>query len=87
MLDLVDGRGEVLPDFTVEDEATGETWYVEHAGMLDDDRYRHRWEIKLGRYRKAGILPEEEGGNLVITTERDGIDSAALRERFRQLFS
>ena len=87
LLDLADGRGEVLPDFTVEDEATGETWYVEHAGMLDDDRYRHRWEIKLGRYRKAGILPEEEGGNLVITTERDGIDSAALRERFRRLFS
>ena len=54
--------------------------------MLDDDRYRHRWETKLGRYRKAGILPEEEGGNLVITNERDGIDSAALRERFRLLF-
>lgn len=86
-LDLGDGRGEVLPDFTVEDEATGETWYIEHAGMLDDDRYRDRWEVKLGRYRKAGIVPEEEGGNLVVTSERDGIDSSALRERFRDLFS
>ena len=31
-------------------------------------------------------VPEEEGGTLVITAERDRIDSEALSERFRSLF-
>lgn len=86
-LDLGDGLGEIFPDFTVEDKATGETWYIEHAGMLDDPVYRRRWERKLERYRKAGIVPEtEDGGRLVVTDERQGIHSAELREKFRALF-
>lgn len=51
-----------LPDFTIEDEDSGEIFYWEHCGMLYDEDYRRRWEEKLQWYRKNGILPWQEGG-------------------------
>ena len=34
------------PDFTIEDDDTGVTYYWEHCGMLSDAGYRRRWEEK-----------------------------------------
>ena len=50
------------PDFTIEDDDTGVTYYWEHCGMLQDRAYRCRWEDKKLWYREHGILSYEEGG-------------------------
>ena len=50
------------PDFTIEDDDSGLVYYWEHCGMLHDPEYRARWELKLGWYKKHGIVPHEEGG-------------------------
>lgn len=51
-----------FPDFTIEDEISGRTFYWEHLGMLDRPDYRLAWEMKLAWYRAHGVLPAEEGG-------------------------
>jgi hypothetical protein len=72
------------PDFTIEDDDTGVTYYWEHCGMLRDPAYRRRWEQKQAWYRTNGILPLAEGGGkkgtLIITEDKpDGsIDSAVI---------
>jgi ATP-dependent exoDNAse (exonuclease V) alpha subunit len=56
------------PDFTIEDDATGITYYWEHCGMLHDPAYRRRWEEKKAWYIAHGIT--EAGGprgRLIIT--------------------
>lgn len=61
------------PDFTIEDDDTGITYYWEHLGMLQDEGYRSRWEAKLQWYRENKILPFDEGGGengtLIITSD------------------
>jgi hypothetical protein len=61
------------PDFTIEDEISGRTYYWEHLGMLDRAEYRKSWEKKLAWYRANGVLPIDEGagtnGSLITTSE------------------
>lgn len=72
------------PDFTIEDDDTGITYYWEHCGMLRDPAYRRRWEEKQAWYRTHGILPQSKGGGpkgtLIVTEDRPdgGIDSAKI---------
>ena len=72
------------PDFTIEDDETGETIYWEHLGLIGDAEYRKRWERKLAWYRKQKILQPEEPGErmatLLVTQDdpKGGIDSAAI---------
>jgi hypothetical protein len=40
--ELVLGGSKRLPDFTIDDADTGETFYWEHLGMLNNDRYRRK---------------------------------------------
>lgn len=65
---------EKLPDFTIENEDTGITYFWEHCGMLFDDEYKQRWEEKYKWYRENDILPFEEGGGvngtLIITEDK-----------------
>lgn len=65
------------PDFTIEDDDSGRTYYWEHCGMLDDPSYRRRWEEKKAWYRANDILPHEEGGGrrgtLIETRDQPGI--------------
>ena len=81
------------PDFTIEDDDTGETYYWEHLGMLSDYNYRQRWNKKLMWYREQGILPREEGsgphGTLITTEDSDngGIDSEAVSQIITALFN
>ncbi len=58
---IVDGVTK-YPDFTIEDDDTGITYYWEHCGMLSDPAYKRRWDEKRVWYRENGILPHDEGG-------------------------
>ena len=65
---------EKLPDFTIENEETGEVYFWEHCGMLFDDEYKQRWEEKYHWYRANNILPFAEGGGekgtLIVTEDK-----------------
>lgn len=80
------------PDFTIEDDDTGITYYWEHLGMLGNYKYRNRWEAKQEWYRRNGILPFSEGGGprgtLIITRDQadGGIDSAQLNVLVAEVF-
>jgi hypothetical protein len=80
------------PDFTIEDDDTGITYYWEHCGMLHDAGYRRRWEQKQQWYREHGILPYTEGGGpkgtLIVTRdEADGsINSQAIGQLIKEVF-
>ena len=80
------------PDFTIEDDETGERYYWEHLGLLQDRGYRLRWEEKKNWYRMHGIYPQEEGGGPAGTliTTRDsaegGFDSETVSQLVEQLF-
>jgi hypothetical protein len=73
--ELVLGGSKRLPDFTIEDADTGETYYWEHLGMLNDDRYHRKWEEKLAWYASHGIRPhgtgpdEDPEGTLIVTKD------------------
>ena len=56
----------VYPDFTIRHPITGEIYYWEHFGRLDDPKYLEKFITKMKLYISAGILP---GKNLIITTE------------------
>ena len=80
------------PDFTIEDDDTGEVYYWEHLGMLSNMGYRRRWEDKKEWFRRHGILPMSEGGGpegtLVTTRDSDsgGIDSEEVAKIVDDLF-
>jgi hypothetical protein len=80
------------PDFTVTDDASGETIVWEHLGLLLEPSYKQRWAAKLSSYRSSGILPMEEGGGergkLVISQddEKGGLDSSRIAELIRKVF-
>lgn len=59
------------PDFTIEDDDSGVTYYWEHLGLLLDPDYARRWEIKRQAYLDAGVCPIEEARDadrILITT-------------------
>lgn len=80
------------PDFTIEDDDTGERYYWEHLGLLQDRGYRQRWEEKKNWYGAHGIHPREGGGGPAGTliTTRDsvegGFDSEAVSRLVDELF-
>lgn len=65
---------EKLPDFTIDNEETGEVFYWEHCGMLFDDEYKQRWDEKYQWYRDNDIIPFGEGrgsnGTLIVTEDK-----------------
>ena len=82
-----------LPDFTIEDDNTGEQYYWEHLGMLSDGVYRRRWEEKVEWLKGHGILPREEGGgpmgSQIVTQDSadGGIDSEAISRLVKEMFN
>lgn len=80
------------PDFTIEDDDAGITYYWEHCGLLHNPNYRRRWEVKLAWYEAQGILRHEEGGGprgtLIVTRDEPdgGIDSAAIARLIKEVF-
>lgn len=72
------------PDFKVVDDDTGEEWYWEHCGMMEDPKYRKRWEEKKAFYKKNGI---EEGKNLIVTYDENGsLDSQKIEKIIQDIF-
>jgi exodeoxyribonuclease V alpha subunit len=60
-----------LPDFTV--QAGGETWYWEHWGRLDLERYRNHAEAKRAWYERffpGRLLETHESGELSAEAEQ-----------------
>ena len=86
------GESVKYPDFTIEDDNTGETYYWEHLGMLSLPAYREAWDEKLRWYERHGILPREQGGGergtLIVTEDsaEGGIDSEAVARLIDDLF-
>lgn len=56
----------VNPDFLVMNKRTGETYYWEHFGMMDNSDYCKGAQIKLENYAQEGFFP---GGRLLVTFE------------------
>ena len=77
-----------LPDFTIEDAATGETYIWEHLGMLSVPQYAQAWERKKAWYAVNGV--NEAGGEvatLIVTKDdnRGGIDSSEVQAKVQEL--
>src|ERR1043166_9152426 len=80
------------PDFTIEDDNTGKTYYWEHCGLLHDPAYRRRWDEKKQWYREHDVLPREESGGpkgTLIETRDDavgGINSQTISQILKDIF-
>ena len=62
------GEAVIYPDFTIRHPKTGELFYWEHFGMMDQMKYRTKAGSKLQLYTSHGILPSV---NLITTYETD----------------
>lgn len=86
---VVEDGSKRLPDFTIDDPASGLKVYWEHLGMLRLPRYAEQWKEKLAWYRAHGVVPAEEGGGpqgTLVTSEDDargGIDSREIEKKAR----
>ena len=56
----------IHPDFTIRHPVTGETYYWEHAGKMDDSQYNAHVKSRLQIYLNNNILP---GDRLILTYE------------------
>lgn len=56
----------IFPDFTIRHPITGNTYYWEHFGMMDNLLYANQCYEKLEIYFENGIFPSK---NLIITFE------------------
>lgn len=72
-----------IPDFTIEDNESGETYYWEHCGMMNDPDYVERWERKKRWYAEHGIVEDE---NLIVSNEKGGWDSTKIVELINKYF-
>jgi ATP-dependent exoDNAse (exonuclease V) alpha subunit len=63
-----------LPDFTIENDDTGELYYWEHCGMMHVPEYKDRWNEKYNWYLENDILPYDQGGGekgtLIVTEDK-----------------
>jgi len=91
---ITDKRGITIhPDFTIEDPNSGIIYYWEHLGMLTDDKYRSKWELKKEWYQLEGIEAYSINSNndrqLIITRDKPdgGIDSKEIKGIIDELFS
>ena len=76
------GRGR-WADFLV--EASGDSWYWEHCGRMDDENYRCRWDRKRELYAHNGFTEysdENPRGRLIVTQDspKHGLDSKAIQD-------
>ena len=56
----------IYPDFTIIHPVTGEVFYWEHFGRMDEDDYKQDAIIKINNYLANGIVPNI---NLITTFE------------------
>lgn len=79
------GNIKVYPDFTILKMPEREEVYLEHLGMLDDEKYMDMVMYKLSTYEKNGIYL---GVNLFITyeTSKTPLNTRTLDGLIRKLF-
>jgi len=65
---ILPGGEKVYPDFTIRHPQTGEYYYWEHMGLMNNEKYKNKNIFKVSNYMRADILP---GKNLIITYESD----------------
>lgn len=63
---LVLGKIVLYPDFTIRHPVTGEIFYWEHFGLMDDPSYCKKTSAKIQTYSMHGIIPSI---NLITTYE------------------
>lgn len=75
----------IYPDFTIRHPVTGETYYYEHFGMMDEWEYRKKALEKLDRYIKHQIIP---GVRLLITfeTSQEPLKPKLVEDMIRHYF-
>lgn len=56
----------LYPDFTIRHPRTGQTYYWEHLGMMEQEDYKRFSTIKMQHYIDANIIPGEQ---LILTRE------------------
>lgn len=81
------GRERRRPDFVIEDDDSGETYYWEHLGMLNKRSYRQGWERKKQWYHDHGITEEGgDNGTLIISVDnrKGGISSQDIENTLKQ---
>lgn len=66
--ELVLGNTTIYPDFTIRHPRTGEVFYWEHFGMMDDSEYVRETSRKIQKYSLNEIVP---GINLITTYETE----------------
>lgn len=73
------------PDYTIMHPRTGEIFYWEHFGMMDDPIYAGKTFSKLHTYSKYGIIPTI---NLITTYETgdNPLDLDAVQKNIEQYF-
>ncbi|MGG7643912.1 AAA family ATPase [Rhodovulum sp. YNF3179] len=78
-----------FPDFTVEDDDTGQTILIEHLGMLNHPGYKSAWERKLEWYASNGVTTDG-GRRAMLVITRDGadgsIDAAEINRQLAEVF-
>ena len=80
----LDGRL-YYPDFTIRHPATGELYYFEHFGKMDDMQYVRRTYNKLKHYASHNIIPSI---NLITTfeTSEHPLDSLFTEQTIKYYF-
>lgn len=63
---LIIGKNIFFPDFTLRHPLTGEIYYWEHFGQMDNPEYCKKACFKIQEYSSNGIIPSV---NLIITYE------------------
>jgi len=62
----IDGIGTIYPDFTILIMKERRVKYLEHFGMMEDQKYLGDFLLKVNQYCKCGIIP---GRDLIMTFE------------------
>ncbi len=79
------GEATIYPDFTIRHPKTGEYFYWEHFGMMDDSNYSKNTFSKLQYYNSFGIIPSIQ---LITTyeTSKHPLDVLMLEKLVEQYF-
>ena len=79
------GKIIIYPDFTIRHPITGEVYYWEHFGRMDDREYAQKAFKKIENYNTHGILPSIR---LIMTfeTQENPLNSEVIENIIEQYF-
>ncbi len=75
----------LYPDFTIKHPKTGQIYYWEHFGKMDDERYIRKTQRKFQTYTSNGIIPTIQ---LITTyeTKENPLDMETIEEIVEKYF-